>query len=712
MTNKYETMPGSPLPLGATVKKTGVQFSLFSRHATGVSLVLFESGEPDSPSDEIELDPELNRTGDIWHVFVKDVTVGRHYGYRVEGPCEPEEGHRFNRNKLLLDPYARALSQGEWDLNRSRGYDPDSKDEDLSFSAEDSAPYVPKSIVVGTRTQINHKPLNIPPGDSIIYELHLKGFTRHPSSGVEKAGTYAGITEKISYLKELGVTAVELMPVQEFDEDENINVNPISGERLTNFWGYSTLAFFAVKGRYASNAHNGEQVQEFKEMVRAFHEAGIEVILDVVFNHTAEGDEKGPTVSFRGIDNSIYYILKEDKRKYMNFSGCGNTVNCNHPLVRDFILDALRYWVIEMRVDGFRFDLASILGRDTDGAILSNPPLIERIEEDPILRNTKIIAEAWDAAGAYQVGDFPGRWADWNGKFRDDVRRFWRGDENTVGYFATRLTGSSDLYERLEGGPLRSINFVTCHDGFTLNDLVSYKKKHNRENGEKNKDGENHNLSENYGTEGPAEGEIEDIRKRQIKNFIATLFLSQGIPMILAGDEFRRTQRGNNNSYCQDNEISWVDWSLLDQNREIFEFTKGMIAFRKAHPILRKSRFFTGKKADGYTTPDISWHGTKLHKPDWEVASHSLAMLINGLYGLEEFGKKDSDIYALFNASKKGDNFELPEAPNGNRWRLVADTAKEHPGDMFASEEGPVIEENQYYVESRATVVMVAPVKD
>ncbi len=710
--DNLETLPGSPLPLGATVKNTGVQFSLFSRHAAGVTLVLFENGSPGSPCTEIELDPVSNRTGDIWHLFVRGITVGQHYGYRVEGPYDPEKGHRFNRNKLLLDPYTRAISQETWDLSRSRGYDPDSPEADLSFSAEDSAPYVPRSIVAGSRLKSDHKPLNTPPGDSVIYELHLKGFTRHPSSGVEKAGTFAGLTEKIPYLKELGVTAVELMPVQEFDEEENINVNPITGDKLTNFWGYSTLAFFAAKGRYAANAMDGAQVQEFKDMVNVFHRAGIEVILDVVFNHTAEGDENGPTVSFRGIDNSIYYILKEDRRFYKNFSGCGNTVNCNHPLVRDFILDALRYWVIDMQVDGFRFDLASILGRDTDGTILSNPPLIERIEEDPILRNTKIIAEAWDAAGAYQVGAFPGRWADWNGKFRDDVRRFWRGDENTVGYFATRLTGSSDLYQRADSSPLRSINFVTCHDGFTLNDLVSYKRKHNMENGEKNRDGENYNLSHNYGKEGPAEGEIEEVRKRQIKNFIATLFLSQGVPMLLAGDEFRRTQRGNNNSYCQDNEISWVDWSLLDKNRGIYEFTKGMIAFRKAHPILRKAAFFTGKQAEGYSCPDISWHGTELEKPDWSVTSQSIAMLINGLYGLEEFGRADADIYVIFNASEEGGHYQLPDAPNGSPWRLVADTAKEHPGDVFAPGEGPVIEEKGYYVEPRATVVLEAPVAE
>ncbi|MGL4370489.1 MAG: glycogen debranching protein, partial [Spirochaetota bacterium] len=395
------------------------------------------------------------------------------------------------------------------------------------------------------------RPLKTRFKDTIIYEAHVKGFTYHQSSGVENKGTYKGITEKIPYLKELGVTAIELMPIQEFDENENLNINPATGEKLKNYWGYSTISFFAPRGRYASTGATGEQVYEFKEMVRDLHNAGIEIILDVVFNHTAEGDHSGPTLCFRGIDNTIYYMLEQDKRYYKNYSGCGNTFNCNNPIAREFIIDCLKFWVIEMHIDGFRFDLASILGRDEAGNILANPPLIERIEADPILRNTKIIAEAWDAAGAYQVGNFPGRWAEWNGKYRDDIRRFWKGDENMTGVFATRLTGSSDLYGNSRS-PLHSINFITCHDGFPLNDLVCYNGKHNEANGEQNRDGENNNLSYNWGIEGPESTELlENLRKQMLRNFLATLFLSQGTPMLLSGDEFRRTQKGNNNAYCQ-----------------------------------------------------------------------------------------------------------------------------------------------------------------
>jgi len=463
---------GIPLPLGASVRYDGIRFSLFSRHAQSVVLILFRSGEIQEDYIEIPLDPVKNKTGDIWHVFVRGLKTGQEYSYRIDGPYEPSKGHRYNRNMLLIDPYSRALSNDfTWDLSRALGYNTASPEKDLIPGREDSLPFVPRGIVIGGGDTRERVPLNLPQNEYIIYELHVRGFTYHGSSGVGRRGTFSGLAEKIPYLRELGVNAVELMPVQEFDEFENIHVNPVTGERLKNYWGYNTLSFFAPKGNYASRRDNGRQAEEFRDMVRSFHDAGIEVILDVVFNHTAEGDQVGPTVSFRGIDNSIYYILEDDKRFYKNYSGCGNTFNCNHPFVREFILDALRYWVIEMRVDGFRFDLASILGRDQNGKILSNPPLIERIEEDPILRNTKIIAEAWDAAGAYQVGHFPGRWSEWNGRYRDDVRKFWRGDKNTAGYFATRITGSSDLYEMSGRRPYQSINFITCHDGFTLHGI-------------------------------------------------------------------------------------------------------------------------------------------------------------------------------------------------------------------------------------------------
>jgi len=704
-----KTSPGSPLPPGPHFTKNGIQFSVFSRHCSGVTLVLFDSDSPDSASKEIPLDPDINRTGDIWHIHVEGLPEQQLYGYKIDGPYEPDKGHRFNKHKLLLDPYAPAVTGSRrWDLSKALGYDPDSPDIDRSFSTIDSTPFMPKCIAVnGSRAQrVRH--LRIPERDYVIYELHVRGFTVHDSSKVKHRGTYRGLTEKIPYLKELGINAVELMPVQEFDEEDNTNINPRTGEKLKNFWGYSTLSFLAPKGSYSSAGNMGEQIAEFREMVSSFHAAGIEVILDVVFNHTAEGDETGPTVAFRGIDNSIYYILKEDRRYYMNFSGCGNTFNCNHPLVRDFILDALRYWVVEMNVDGFRFDLASILGRDQDGAIMSNPPLIEIIGEDPILRNTKIIAEAWDAAGAYQVGGFPGRWAEWNGKYRDDIRRFWRGDANSVGSFATRIAGSSDLYEKSGKGPLESINFITCHDGFTLNDLVSYREKRNIENGEDNLDGDAENLSFCWGTEGPDKTpQTTHMRLRLIKNFIATLFISQGIPMMLAGDEFRRTQKGNNNAYCQDNEISWVDWRLMEENRDLFRFAREMIRFRKEHPVLRKGSFFTGAAHSGKNLPDITWHGFRPNEPDWSPASRTIAMLINGDYAELTDGKADADLYVIFNGSRVSRNYGMPDAPSGRRWKIALDTSEDTPRDIFESGKEPPLEGNIYYANRLSTVVLV-----
>jgi isoamylase len=705
-----KTSPGYPLPLGAHYTKHGIQFSIFSRHCTAVTLLLFENDQADSPYQEIRLDPDVNRTGDIWHILVEGLADRQIYAYNIDGPYRPEEGHRYNRNKLILDPNARAITGFRtWDMTRALGYDPASPALDLSFSDVDSTPYMPRCIAMPKpRERHGGSPL-IHERDYIIYELHVKGFTCHGSSGVSAPGTYRGLTEKIPYLKELGVNAVELMPVQEFDAEDNTNLNPLTGEKLKNFWGYNTVAFFAPKGSYSASGTMGEQVAEFREMVNAFHDAGIEVILDVVFNHTAEGDETGPTISFRGIDNSIYYILREDRRLYMNFSGCGNTFNCNHPLVRDFIMDVLRYWVIEMGVDGFRFDLASILGRDQAGRIMSNPPLIEKIGEDPILRNTKIIAEAWDAAGAYQVGEFPGRWAEWNGKYRDDIRRFWRGDRNSVGSFATRVAGSSDLYGKSGKGPLQSVNLVTCHDGFTLNDLVSYSDKHNIENGENNLDGEVNNLSCNWGIEGPDRTPlITRMRVRLIKNFIATLYLSQGIPMLLAGDEFRKTQRGNNNAYCQDNEISWVDWGLMEENRDLLRFTREMIRFRKDHPSLRREQFFAGAPHGGKSLPDITWHGHDIGRPDWGPGSNAIAILINGEYAELPGGGPDSDLYIIFNASRISRKFQIPDAPSGRNWRVAIDTSKNPPDDIHEPGAGSRLTGHRYYVNRLSTVVLVA----
>lgn len=713
MTNKnkeYLRLPGYPLPLGATLDIKGAQFSIFSSNATSVTLVLFDPENPNEELTEIEFDDNLNRTGDIWHIWIEGVKEGQLYGYRIDGLYQPDKGHRFNKYKLLIDPYARAVTGNfNWQLSDARGFDIKSQNRDLDVSKEDSAPGAPKCVVVNHDFDWYDRPLKTTFQDSIVYEMHVRGFTMHESSKTSTPGTYKALTEKIPYLKELGVTAVELMPIQEFDENENLNLNPITGENLKNYWGYNTISFFAPKSSYAAAGNMGEQFYEFKEMVRDFHNAGIEVILDVVFNHTAEGDQTGPTLCFRGIDNAVYYILENDKHYYKNFSGCGNTLNCNHPFVRDFILDCLKYWVIEMHIDGFRFDLASILGRDQFGNILSNPPLIERIEADPILKNTKIIAEAWDAAGAYQVGDFPGRWADWNGVYRDQVRSFWRGDDNMSGNFATRLTGSADLYAKNSGNPHQSINFITCHDGFPLNDVVSFNHKHNYANGEDNRDGHNHNITYNYGIEGlDSTPFIEKIRKKQIKNFLATLFLSQGVPMLLAGDEFRNTQMGNNNAYCQDNEISWLNWDFKDYNIEVFNFTKKIISFRKAHPILRRKSFFTGRVHKTNKMPDIAWHGIEPYKADWTDKSRLVACTLNGIFAKEDGHEADNDIYMAFNSSLHNYNITLPESPSGKPWKRIIDTSLPFQHDIVDESDGVILEENKYHLKKQSTLVLIS----
>ncbi|HUH98704.1 MAG TPA: glycogen debranching protein GlgX, partial [Anaerolineales bacterium] len=596
---------GSPLPWGAQEKGRGVNFAVFSRHASRVRLELFDRPEDAGPSRIIELDPRRNRTGDVWHVWVEGIGPGQLYAYRVDGPYEPKQGHRFNFNRLLLDPFAAAITQRPpWDFGAARGYDPLAGEPDLSPAQLDNSRSMPKCVFIGEHFRwAGDQPLRHPWSSTVIYETHVRGFTVHPNSGVDHPGTYRGLIEKIPYLKTLGVTAVELMPVQEFNGSSAARTDPQTGEGLRNYWGYDPVVFCAPKASYSSSGDLGQQKLEFKEMVHAFHDAGIELILDVVFNHTAEGDELGATLCFRGMDNAIFYTLADDQRHYRDFTGTGNTVNANHPVVRDFILHALRYWTVEMHVDGFRFDLASVLGRDESGRLLANAPLLEAIAEDPILRDVKIIAEAWDAAGAYEVGSFSERrWAEWNGRYRDDVRRFWRGDEGMLGLFASRICGSADLYTRSGKGPEGSINFITCHDGFTLNDLVSYRDKHNGANGENNLDGTDANFSENYGMEGPAaDAQVEAVRKIQIKNFLLTLLISRGVPMLLGGDEFRRTQRGNNNAYCQDNETSWYDWSFLQKHEEIFRFTCGMIAFRRGHPVLSREQF--------YSAAEVQWFG-------------------------------------------------------------------------------------------------------
>jgi glycogen operon protein len=631
-----------------------------------VWLELYDEPHAAEPTARVALDPDYHRIGDIWCIHVAGIGRGQLYGFRAEGPYAPEAGHRFNAHKLLLDPFARAVTGVfDWALADARGFTPGAPDVVASMSRVDSAGGCPKCIVIddGFDWEDDH-PLRIPMRKTVIYEVHVRGFTVHPSSRVSQPGTFIGLAEKIPYLQALGVTAVELLPVQEFDEREHPKVHPETGQVLGNYWGYSTVSFFAPESRYSATGALGQQVTEFKSMVKALHRAGIEVILDVVYNHTSEGDETGPTLCFRGLDNRIYYLLDEDRRRYLNFSGCGNTLNCNHPLVRDFILECLRYWKVEMHVDGFRFDLASVLGRDQRGRIMANPPLLEWIAEDPVLRDCKLIAEAWDAAGAYQVGQFPHPWAEWNGVYRDDVRRFWRGDPGQVASLATRLAGSSDLYQGSGRSPLHSINFVTCHDGFTLADLVTYEQKRNLANAEDNRDGTDDNLSWNCGVEGSTDDpSVIALRERQVRNFLATLLLSQGVPMLLGGDEHGRTQRGNNNAYNQDNEISWFDWDRAERQAPLTRFVAALIRGRRAVPSLRRDRFFTGAPvASG--RPDITWFGPAGGAPDWHGPGSCLAAYLEGT----------APLYLMFNGGREPATFMLPELPR-RPWRLALDTA-------------------------------------
>jgi glycogen operon protein len=688
---------GVPLPLGAHVRGDGVNFAIFSRHATGVRLDLFARVGDGPPVRSIILDAAKNKTGDIWHVWVAGIRPGQLYGFRVAGPYAPHDGHRFNPNKLVVDPYATAIiSAAGHDLRAATGYDPSSTQRDASFSDVDDAATAPKCVVTHADFDWQgDQPLHHPWTSTVIYELHVRGYTIDPSADAQHPGTYRALTEKIPHLLSLGVTAVELMPVQEFDEDVGARVHPATGEPLTNFWGYDLLGFFAAKASYASVYRDGAHLLEFKEMVRAFHRAGLEVILDVVFNHTCEGNELGPTIAFRGIDNAIYYWLDDDKRFYRDFTGTGQTLNAAHPIVRDLILDALRYWVIEMHVDGFRFDLASVLGRDLHGRMLADAPLLERIAEDPILRDTKLIAEAWDVAGAYQVGAFSQRrWAEWNGRFRDDVRRFWRGDAGMTGAFASRIAGSADLYAQSGKGPECSINFITCHDGFTLNDLVSYERKHNEANGNDNRDGADENHSANYGVEGESvDPAIEAVRRRQIKNFLLTLAISRGVPMLLGGDEIRRTQHGNNNAYCQDNSTSWVDWSLLRAHDDVCRFARQVLALRRAHPVLRREAF--------YSDADISWFDPRGGSPDWaDSQQRGLACLLQPEDGPE--------LYLIFNADSHAITFVLPGPLRPRTWRLAVDTTQPSPRDCHPpGEEADLVNQATYTVGPRASVVLV-----
>jgi isoamylase len=682
------TTTGQAAPIGATVVDGGVNFSLFSRNGSAVELLLFDREDDSKPARVISLNPETNRTYHYWHTFVPGIGAGQIYGYRVHGLLDPANGMRFDATKILLDPYSRSVAVPR---NYSR--------EDGHRSGDNCATAM-KSVVVDPSDYDwnGDAPLRHASSRTIVYEMHVRGFTRHPSSGLEDnlRGTYAGLIQKIPYLKELGVTAVELMPVFQFDPQDS----PMG---KTNYWGYAPVSFFAPHRPFSSRQDPLGPVDEFRDMVKALHQAGIEVILDVVFNHTAEGDERGPTISFRGLDNSIYYILEPDRSRYSNYSGTGNTLNSNHPIVRRMILDSLRYWVVEMHVDGFRFDLASILSRAPSGQVLPNPPVLWDIESDPVLAGTKLIAEAWDAAGLYQVGNFVGdSWKEWNGRFRDDVRSFFRGEVGSVTRLADRLVGSPEIYGHKEREAEQSVNFVTCHDGFTLNDLVSYDQKHNEQNGEGNRDGMNDNRSWNCGVEGPSQDPaIEKLRERQAKNFLAVTVLSLGMPMLLMGDEVRRSQRGNNNAYCQDNETSWLDWNALEKEAGLHRFVSLLLARRALRKIDGEQQRLTLNQL--LRGAHKAWHGTKLNQPDWSQQSHSLALSAN-------VWRENLCFHLILNAYWEPLEFELPAEKDagGNPWRRWIDTSLESPHDIIDWPSAPTVTARTYRVGPRSVVVLIA----
>jgi isoamylase len=685
----YKFRRGHTLPFGATIVPSGVNFSVFSSAATSCTLVLFRKHDAD-PMVEIEF-PQEFRIGDVYSMIVFDLeTEDLEYGYRFDGPWNPDAGHRFDRTKVVCDPYARVVGgrdvwreEPDWTSgHQHRGR--------LAFDDFDWE---------------HDRPLETPIQNLVIYEAHVRGFTAHPSSGVSAPGTFAGIREKIPYLKELGINCIELLPIFEFDEWENSRRHPDTGEWLLNYWGYSTLAFFAPKAGYAATGRFGMQVDELKTLIKDLHSAGIEVMLDVVFNHTAEGDHRGPTISFRGIDNRTYYILTPEGY-YYNFSGCGNTLNCNHPVVRNMVLDCLRYWAAEYHVDGFRFDLASILGRDQNGAPLSNPPLLESLAYDPVLSKCKLIAEAWDAGGLYQVGSFPayGRWAEWNGKYRDAARKFLKGDEGHVGEIASRIQGSPDLY--YYRGPTASLNFITCHDGFTLRDLFSYNYKHNEANGENNNDGSNDNESWNCGWEGETtDPSLNALRRQLMKNAICLLMVSRGVPMLLMGDEIGRTQHGNNNAYCHDDDLGWMDWNQESLNAELLRFTQEMIRFRSENSVLRGNRFFEHRDLVGSGLPDISFHGVQAGWPDFSGGSRCLAFRLDGAHG----DVPGRTVYVAMNMYWDGLPFELPSAGAGNVWQMAVNTSMPAPYDIHNTADAPVLaDQSSVTVGPRSIVVLIA----
>jgi glycogen operon protein len=674
-----KTYPGKPYPLGTTWDGQGVNFALFADNATGVELCLFKNKEDEVEHQKINI---TERTHQIWHVYLPNAKPGQLYGYRVSGPYEPENGHRFNPHKLLIDPYAKAIT-GTFDWNDALfSYEIGHPDEDLSFSETDSAPFMPKCVVVDQAFDWEgDTPLAVPYHQSVIYEAHVKGFTKLcPHIPEEVRGSYAAIGHPatIDYLKQLGVTAIELMPVHQFLDDRTLQ-----DKGLNNYWGYNTIGFFAPDVRYSSTGTRGQQVNEFKQMVKELHKAGIEVILDVVYNHTGEGNQMGPTLSFKGIDNSSYYRLVDDnKRFYMDYTGTGNTLNAMLPNVLRYIMDSLRYWVLEMHVDGFRFDLAATLARELH-EVNRLSAFFDIIHQDPVISQVKLIAEPWDIGeGGYQVGKFPPGWAEWNGKYRDAIRDYWIGADSMLGEFAQRLTGSPDLYQDDYRKPTASINFITAHDGFTLNDLVSYNEKHNEANGEDNNDGESHNRSWNCGAEGPTDDRlVNELRDRQKRNLLTTLFLSQGVPMLVAGDEFGRTQNGNNNAFCQDNEISWLNWDKKDET--LLEFTRKLISLRKEHPVFRRRKWFQGSPVKGKGLEDIAWFlpgGEEMNDDNWNHDfARSLGVFLNGrsLHHVDPKGEPiiDCNFYIIFNAHHEALTYALPPKIYSKQWTIILDTA-------------------------------------
>jgi isoamylase len=681
-----DVLVGDAYPLGASVSSEGTNFSVFASRATGVEIVFFDHAEDEIASGCITLDSTRNRTSDYWHVFVPGIKAGQRYGFRVDGPYDPADGQRYDAGKVLLDPYGKSVCVGS------------TYDRGEASRPGDNASSCMKSVVIDSAAfdWQGDKPLSRHFRDTVIYEMHVAGFTRHPNSGVraERKGTYLGLVEKIPYLQDLGITAVELLPIFAFDPAD-------APKGRVNYWGYSPVSFFAPHLAYSSSSDPVACLTEFKTMVREMHRAGIEVILDVVFNHAAEGNENGPTLCLRGFDNEVYYILNEDRATYANYSGAGNTLKANHPVVKRLILDSLRYWVSEMHVDGFRFDLASVFSRDENGVPIANAPILSEIDSDPVLAGTKLIAEAWDEGGLYQVGSFgTKRWKEWNGQFRDDMRKFIKADENTAARFAQRLTGSFDLYGKERRPAAQSINFVTCHDGLTLNDLVSYNSKHNEANLELNSDGQTDNHSWNCGAEGPtSDTKIRELRLRQTKNLLALTLLSIGTPMLLMGDEVRRSQGGNNNAYCQDNETSWFDWDLVKENVGFLRFTKLIIQAR-LHFEGRDERVCVTLE-EFLQQARIEWHGTKLGEPDWSVSSHCVALTLQN-YALSRV------CYFAINEHWEPHSFELPPVTGSKEgsWMRSLDTSLPSPHDIVPEGEGQPVEGSSYIVNPRSIIML------